>query len=77
MVSMLRAALEHGDTGYQCIPLFSLAGQPAVGEQDSCDSLSHKLAYMHDKVLKVAGVISEKNTHLWRIYAQSVLADNG
>lgn len=73
MVSKLRAALEYGDTGYRCIPLFSTSGEPADSQQGNSTRRA-QLSRIHSNALADASFICEKNTHLWRNYVESFLA---
>ncbi len=74
VVSMLRAALEEGDTAYQRISLFSTSGEPPADSQRADSSHKAQLSRIHTNALADAGFITEKNTHLWRNHVESFLA---
>jgi hypothetical protein len=74
MPGLLRAALVSGDTRYRKVPLFTLA---LPGASQDLGQRKGQLSRLHSGMLENAGVIMDKNTHIWRNYSDSTLANHG
>jgi hypothetical protein len=76
MPALLRKALEHGDTSWRKVPLFTL-DLPAVSQRKDLKQHKNQLSHLNDRLLADAGIINDKNTHIWRNYSDTKLAAAG
>ncbi len=76
MPALLRKALEHGDTSWRRVPLFTV-DLPAVSGRKTLKQRKKQLSDLNNRLLVAAEIINDKNSHAWRNYSDSKLAAAG